>query len=261
MTKIQNLWPLIAIAFGLLAIPGFISGGHTTAAAAYQDEGRVRDEVAQDYQLNSGARVEVYSINGPVEIESGPAGTAHVHIIRTAPTQSDLDRRRVLIDASPAGLEVHEEKNRSEARVNTHVILTVPSSVNLSVHGVNGAVKASNIEGQVNVNGVNGRVQIGQALQASTISGINGAVVVNLVQLGQQGLHINGINGAIELHFSESLNANLAVDGVSGGVYTEVPNMTVQGRFSASNFRAQLGSGGPTISLSGINGRVHITGN
>jgi DUF4097 and DUF4098 domain-containing protein YvlB len=257
----KMLMMLIAVTIGLLGARGSVRAGHTTAAGIYQDDGRARDEVAQDYPLNSGARVEVYSINGPVDIETGPSGTAHVHIIRTAPTQSDLDRRRVLIDADPGSLQVHEEKNRSEAHVTTHVILTVPSAVNLSIHGVNGAVKAPNIEGRVNVNGVNGRVQIGQALEASSISGINGAVVVSLVRLGQQGLRLNGINGAIELHFSESLNADLAVDGVNGGVYTEVPNMTVQGRFSSTNFRAQLGSGGPTISLSGINGRVHVTGN
>jgi DUF4097 and DUF4098 domain-containing protein YvlB len=85
-------------------------------------------------------------------------------------------------------------------------------------------------------------------------------VAISLVRPGLQGLHISEINGTIELHFSATVNAELDVKGVNGGVYTDLPNMTVQGKFSSRNFHAQVGTGGPAISVSGVNGRVHITG-
>jgi DUF4097 and DUF4098 domain-containing protein YvlB len=225
-----------------------------------QDEDAFKDAVDQTYQLSPGAHVEVSAINGPVEIETGAFSQAEVHIKRSAPTQADLDRVHVLIDHSPSSLSVHEEKHRSESHVKTHVILRVPAQIDLSLHGINGHVKAGDIDGPVNISGINGRVEIGQAVESSTISGVNGAVSISLLKLGQQGLRLSGINGAIDLHFSESLNADLEVSSINGGVYTDLPNVTVQGKMNARNFHAQLGSGGPVISLSGINGRVHIGG-
>jgi DUF4097 and DUF4098 domain-containing protein YvlB len=237
---------------------------HTGATALgplpSQDEDTVKDELDQTYQLSPGAHVEVSSINGPVEIETGSFSQAEVHIKRSAPTQADLDRVHVLIDHSASSLSVHEEKHRSESHIKTHVILRVPTQIDLSINGINGHVRAGDVEGTVNISGINGRVEIGQAVESSTISGINGAVSISLAKLGQQGLRLSGINGAIDLHFSQSLNANLEVSSINGGVYTDLPNVTVQGKLNARNFHAQLGSGGPVISLSSINGRVHISG-
>ena len=257
LLKKTRLLALLVVAAGSLMI---VAGSNvrTTSLAAAEDD-QAHDEINQTYQLSPGAQVEIYSINGPVEVETGSGSSAQVHVIRSAPSQADLDKRKVLIDATATSLAIHEEKSHSEGHIKTQVILTVPAQINLNVHGINGAVKVANIEGKINLNGINGRVQVDQAMEASSISGINGHVSVNLVRVGAQGLKLSGINGAIELHFAESVNANLEADGINGGIYTELPNLTIQGKVSTRNFRAQVGSGGPVVSLTGINGKVHLT--
>jgi hypothetical protein len=226
-----------------------------------QDDGKVKNEITRNCQLTAGARVEIYSINGPIEIETTAGSETEIHITRTSSSQRYLDRaRKVLIDCSPSDLQIHEEKSGSEDHVKTHVMLKVPARIDLSLHEINGAVNAANVEGRVNMNSVNGRVQIGQAVESSAISNINGKVTISLVRPGLQGLHISEINGTIELHFSATVNAELDVRGVNGGVYTDLPNVTVQGKLSSRNFHARVGTGGPAISVSEVNGKVHITG-
>jgi len=245
----------IGAAFILAVVP------HALKASPTDDQGddkwSFKDETNQSYNLSSGARVEVSGINGRVEISPGSA--AQVHIIRTAPTEEDLTHHRIIVQNSGNSLIVRgESENHSHARVRQHVILTLPTGVQLRVSGVNGPVDVGDIDGPVDVQGINGRVNIGRAIEHSNIDGINGSITISLATLGEQGIHVSGVNGKINISLSEGVNADLEVIIINGVVSSDLP-MTVQGKWGPRDFRARLGSGGAPISISGVNGQVKIS--
>jgi len=222
------------------------------------DQWPFKDETNQSYNVSSGARVEVSGINGKVEVSPG-SGAAQVHIIRTAPTEEDLTHHRIIVQSSDGSLIVRgESEHNSHARVRQHVILTVPTGVQLSVSGVNGPVQVGDIDGPVDVHGVNGKVEIGRAIEHSTISGINGSITISLSQLSERGMHVSGVNGRINISLAAGINADLEVSSINGNVSSDLP-LTVQGKWGPRDFRARLGSGGAPISISGVNGQIRIS--
>ena len=254
----SRLITLIVVGMFALALAPRLSGARVQESR-FGDELRERDEIRQSYQLSPGASIEVSGINGPVEIDTAASATAEVHIIRSANTQEDLSHHRITVDASPSSLIVRGEDDRSRARVRQHVMLTVPRASSLKVSGVNGRVKAGEFDGAVTVSGINGKVEVGQATGYSSVTGVNGAITITLARLGERGLHMSGINGSIELKFADDLNAELEVNSINGHVYTEVPNVTMQGKWGPTSFHARIGSGGAPITISGVNGRIRLT--
>ncbi|MEJ7577988.1 MAG: hypothetical protein WKF74_13410 [Pyrinomonadaceae bacterium] len=221
-----------------------------------------RDEIRQSHQLAPGATVEVASINGSVTIETSETNTAEVLVVRSARERGDLQRRRVIVEATPQSLVVRGEKEERNSwrggDVRQRVVLRLPRRVEMTVRGVNGRVSVGELEGAARLSGINGRVEVAQAIGYSEVSGINGAVQLTIAQLGERGLRMSGINGAIDLRFDPEVNADLSISGHNGGVDTQLPNVTLQGKLNRSNLRARIGAGGAPITLSGINGRVRL---
>jgi hypothetical protein len=223
-----------------------------------------RDEFHQSYPLSAGARVEVQGINGSVQVETSPGGTAEVHIVRSARNRDDLEYRKVIVEHTANSLIVRSEKEgewRGPGRnrdVRQRVMLRLPRQVDLGVSGVNGQVGVGEIDGPVRLSGINGRVEVAQAMGYSNISGINGRVKITISQLGEKGIHVSGVNGGVELYFSEELNADLDVTGINGSVNTDISNVTVFGKLDRQNFHAKIGSGGSPIKVTGINGHVKL---
>jgi hypothetical protein len=224
-----------------------------------------KDVFQQSYQLSAGARVEVRGINGSVEIETGPGGTAEVNIVRSARNREDLEFRKIIVEQTATSLIIRSEDDRERSGfgrnrdVRQRVKLLLPRAVDLAVSGVNGRVGVGEIDGPVRLSGINGRVEVAQAMGYSDISGINGRVRVTIAQLGTRGIHVSGVNGGVELFFAEELNADLDVTGINGSVNTDVANVTVLGKVDRHNFHAKIGSGGSPIKVSGINGHVKLS--
>lgn len=227
--------------------------------------GDVRDEIRKNFELAPGARVEVSGINGAVKIETSDSKTADVYIERTAGSQEILNRRKIVIEATATSLTIRGEKGDSSflsqvfgSSPRESVILKLPRQVAIVTKGVNGAVKIGEIDGPVEVSGINGKVEVAEATGSAEFSGINGSITVALRQLGQGGVEISGINGNIELRLGEGVNADLKAHGMNGSVISDLPNVVVD-KSSRGNYTARIGSGGNSISASGINGNIRLT--
>lgn len=228
---------------------------------ASQGGQKERDEFRQSYRLDRGAVVEIIGINGPVEVGSSDDGSAEVYVVRSAKNRDDLSYHKVNVTQTEGRLIIKGEGDKGWGRsreVHQHVVVRLPRQVELIVKGVNGGVNVAEIDDSVTLTGINGRVEVEQASGYCVLSGINGSVVVNFDRIGERGVKISGINGKIELRVNDSFNADLSVTGINGNVITDVPNVTVEGRLSPSNFKAKIGSGGFPINISGVNGNVRI---
>jgi len=229
-----------------------------------QSAGDAREEIRKSFELASGARVEVSGINGWVKIETSDSKTADVYIERMGASQEVLNRRKITIDSTPAGLTIRGEKSDSSflSRIfgsspTEHVTLRLPRQISLVTRGVNGSVTAGEIDGAVEVHGINGKVDIAQAAGSAEFNGINGNISVGMKQL-DKGIDIHGINGNIELRLSDGVNADLEAHGMNGSVTSDLPNVAVD-KTSHGSYSAQIGKGGRSISASGINGNIRLT--
>jgi hypothetical protein len=270
MKKIILIVVLIAVA----GIAGLVRS-HTRSGGSIREwslgintqnpsTGDAREEIRKSYELSPGARVEVSGINGSVKIETSESKTADVYIERIGASQETLNRRKIIIDSTPASLTIRGEKGDSGflaemfgSKPSERVTLRLPRQVSLVMKGVNGAVVVGEIEGPVEVHGINGKVQIEQASGSAAFKGINGNISVGLKQLDKGGIDISGINGNIELRLGENVNADLETHGMNGSVTSDLPNVVVdKGRHGS--YSAQIGRGGNSISASGINGNIRL---
>ncbi|MDQ5845939.1 MAG: hypothetical protein M3539_11670 [Acidobacteriota bacterium] len=266
---------LVVLLVGIAGIAGIVrtyskSGGSVAKwpLSLHQEKhsaADVREEIRKSFELSPGAKVDVSGINGAVKIETSDTRTAEIYIERTADSQEALTRRKVTIESTGAKLTIKGEKGDGNflsrmfgSSPRENVTLRLPRQISLATTGVNGSVKVGEIDGSVEITGINGRVEIAQASGSAEFSGINGNVSVALKQLGK-GVDINGINGNIELRLGEGVNADLEAHGMNGSVTSDLPNVVVD-KSSRGNYTARIGTGGSSISASGINGNIRLTG-
>lgn len=241
---------------------GWANGPGTTG----QSTGEARDEIRKSYELSPGAQIEVSGINGAVNIETSDSKTAEVYIVRTAKNPEALNRRKITIENTPTSLTVRGQRGDMGffdrlfgSNPTEHVTLKLPRQISLVTKGVNGSVIVGEVDGAVEVHGVNGRVEVGQATGSAEFKGINGNVSVALKQLAKEGVNISGINGNIELRLASGVNGDLEAHGMNGSVRSDMAEVVVEKSDHGSKYYAHIGSGGATISVSGINGNVRLT--
>jgi hypothetical protein len=269
MKKIVLVVLLLGIAGVAGVVRSYTKGPHRSWPLVIngdkQSSGSAREEIRKSYDLSAGARVEVSGNNGWVKIETSDRKTADVYIERTGESQEVLNRRKITIENTATGLTIRGEKGDAPflsrmfgTKPTEHVTLRLPKQISLVTNGVNGSVTYGGIEGSVEVNGVNGKVDIVQASGSAEINGINGNVSVGLAKIGKDGVDLSGINGNIELRLGEEVNASLETHGMNGQVTSDLANVVVD-KSSHGSYSAQIGSGGSSISASGINGNIRLT--
>jgi DUF4097 and DUF4098 domain-containing protein YvlB len=203
-------------------------GGVATQTARTRGDFQERDEINRTYQLAPGARVEVSSIRGPVEIVNTDSATAEVQIIRTARTRADLEYHKIEVEQTAnslvvKGIQEPEQRRRENIQVNHHVILKLPRQIDLAVTSVSGSLKIGDVDGQTVVSSISGSANIGNVggkLQVSSISG-------NL-EVGNVGAEarVNSISGNLRLG---QVNGSLDVSSVSGSLNATLASLSTQG--------------------------------
>ena len=234
--------------------------GLTTESAQRRDF-QERDEFNQTYQLGPGARVEVSSIRGHVDIVNSDTTTAEVQIIRTAHRRADLDYHKIEVEQTGNSLVVRgvqepEERRRENIQVDHQVILKLPRSIDLSVSSVSGPIKVGDVDGQTHVSSISGSAKIGNVggkLQVSSISG-------NL-DVGNVGAEarVSSISGNLRLG---QVNGSLDVSSISGTLNATLVSLSPQGIHIQSvsgsveiGFKSEVNA---DFSAEHISGEVHL---
>ena len=258
-----------AAILGMWRAGGGVRQGLSRAVGMSNDspQGEARDEIRRSFELPAGARVDVQGINGKVEITTSQTNTAEVYVLRNARSSAALSRREVIIEQTANGLLVKGRQARHSgfwehlfgSNPNEEVTIKAPRNIALALKGINGQVTSGDIDGPLEAKGINGRVELGQANDSAEISGINGNISVGLTRLGERGVRVSGVNGRIELKLASGLNADLTASGMNGNVRSEIPDVNVDKDPFGSRYSAHIGSGGPLITIKGINGNVRLT--
>ena len=106
------------------------------------------------------------------------------------------------------------------------------------------------------LNSIAGHVSAGP-LQAAEMSSLASGLSVQINQIGERGVNLSSIVGGIELGLSDKLNAQFVANSIIGNVVSNIPSikLSTEGR---SDFQAQIGSGGPRITISSVRGGIRL---
>ena len=216
----------------------------------------VRSEIHRQYQLAPNTTVEISVIPGSVEIETISGQSAEINIANSAETQADLNCLETPIEQTPQKLVIHSKSRCNNVRASQRVTLKLPRNVNLDLKQIAGHLRIGPTEGMVRLNSIAGHVSTG-SVQAAEMSSLAGGLSMEIKQLGERGVRLSSIVGGIELALADNLNAQFEASSIIGNVVSDIPNikLSTDGR---SDFEAQIGSGGPLISISSVRGGIRL---
>jgi hypothetical protein len=222
-----------------------------------------RSEINQTFTLAPGASVRVNDIAGPVEVTTWDGETAEVHVVQSARTRADLERKKILVENTPSSLAVFTEPRRdgdrwNRVQVRQRVTLKVPRRVNLTINDVAGRVNVGQIDGTIQINDIAGPVDVVLVNGSPRIHDIAGPVTLSVGEIGADGLRINDIAGPVEVTIARDTNADVQIMDIAGRISVDVPGVTVLGKVSPENFNGKIGGGGPAIAINDIAGSVTI---
>ena len=198
------------------------------AVAPVQREFTEREEANQTYRLTAGARVEVSSIRGSVDITTSDSDTAEVTIIRTARTRADLDYHKIEVEQTGnslvvRGIQEPEERRHKNVQVNHHVILRLPRRIDLTVNSISGTLKSTDLDGPTRVNSVSGSVELGNVNGKLQVNSVSGNVDVGNVGADAR---VNSVSGSVGLG---QVDGSLEVTSVSGSLNVTLASLSPQG--------------------------------
>jgi hypothetical protein len=236
--------------------------GAQTARADDGDYGE-RDEINKTVTLSPGASVTISDISGPVEIETSNGDTAEIHVVRSARSRADLEKKKIVVESTPTSLSIHTEQHAGmhwdRVEVRQRVTLTLPRRVALHVNDVAGSVRVGEIDGDLRISDVAGSLKIGRVDGSPHVNDIAGSVMIGVGEIGAEGVHISDIAGRLEVVVASDANADVDIGDISGSIDVRSANVTATGKIDPEHFRGKIGGGGPQIAISDIAGSVTLS--
>jgi ribosomal protein S28E/S33 len=232
--------------------------------------------------------LRISNIWGGVIVRTGKSGQITVSAVelRSAPDQERFDRSfesirlEVTADASGVSLLVGDPDERWHrmnecrgCRLDIQFEVLVPPGAIIDVGTVmDGRVDIEGVTGSVSASNVNGPVKVGDIHECTSIESVNGKVDVSFATSPVSDCSIETINGDITLAVPEGTGLDIKLDLFNGDLSSqltvgplELPAMiehTMENghdQYRIQKFSGlRIGAGGPTYSISSMNGDVRI---
>jgi DUF4097 and DUF4098 domain-containing protein YvlB len=250
------------------AILGLLCALLYATAANAKDYGKLTEEFHHTYPLGAGGRVELDNINGAVHITVWDKDEVKVDAVKYANTKERMDEAEIEVENGSSYVSIrtkYRDHNHTWDRdgwnnpASVEYTLTVPRNARLDeiklingpldIHGVAGEVRASCINGHMTAEGLQGRVKL---------ESVNSRMDVQFERLSNSPVELSSVNGGIELTLPSDAKAEVEASTVSGSIEDEFGLHVNNHRYVGHDLRGELGSGGPRIELSNVNGRIEI---
>ncbi len=246
----------------------------------------------ETYSVNDDHPLVVISnIWGSVRVRAGEPGQIKVTVDenRSAPSRESLERSletlRLHINADSSSLSmVVGEPDRNwrrmdrcrGCRLDLQFDVFVPPGSEIDVSTVmDGRVSVEGITGRVAASNVNGPVSVAGIHDCSLVESVNGAVELQFSRAPNEDCGIETINGDITVGLPAGAGLDVALDQFNGRTTSEfdvdalaiparVEQTTQDGRYTyriEQPAGIRLGAGGPTFTLTSLNGDIQIKEN
>jgi len=220
-----------------------------------------------DGRVPAGGTVEVKNINGGIRAVLATGNEVVVDATKRGKkddpdaVQIDVTQEgnRLIICArypSPSGdLNDCESQNIQDFDVNVEFEIQVPAGLRFEPQTVNGGIEVVNLKGAVEATTVNGSVEVSTTGSAE-VHTVNGSITAVLGKLDGD-LEFETVNGAIEVSLPARSNFDLDARAANGSIDTDLA-VAVSGRVKRNHLKGQVGSGGPNLRLSTVNGGITL---
>lgn len=228
--------------------------------------------------LAAGRTIEVRGVNGSISATPASGNTIEVTARKRAGQGGDPSNVEVRVDEDGSGVVIcavyldrtagegcngnnrrrdRDADNDNSDNVSVHFLVRVPASIKFEGRMVNGDVSATGLVADAEVSTVNGNVEVSTRGVAEA-SSVNGNVEATMGSSDWTGpLEFSSVNGEVTVTLPANADADVRASTVNGDIETDFP-LTVTGRFGPRNMRGTIGSGGPVIEMSSVNGRVAL---
>jgi DUF4097 and DUF4098 domain-containing protein YvlB len=136
----------------------------------------------------------------------------------------------------------------------------VPQTTDLTIKAHNGGISVSDVRGQIHFEGHNGGVHLKRVAGDVTGSTVNGGVQVELTGAIWEGhqLEVSTQNGGVSINMPSSYSAHVQAETRNGHISSDFPMMLADGATRPRKVEFNIGSGGPVIHLTTVNGGVSL---
>lgn len=250
-----------------------------TLALAMSTVAYAGDEVTEtiDRTLNvpAGTELEIDNVNGSVTVSGWDQPRVRIYAVKKARSrdssaaQQALKALRVVVEQTDRSIEIHTvypKKNDlgifdlllgSSVDASVRYEISVPRSMNVTADTVNGAIKVSNVAGEIELDTTNGRIEVANCSGSVEASTTNGAIGVELLSAKSgKDMRFETTNGRISLALPATLAADIDASTTNGSVHSDLPLSTT--RVSRTTIKGTLNGGGPKIRLRTTNGGIDI---
>lgn len=139
--------------------------------------------------------------------------------------------------------------------------LHVPRKADVRVDATNGGIVVEDVRGRIDAHTVNGGIVLGDVNGDIRGETVNGGLRVELAneKWDGPGLDLKTVNGGVTLAVPSGFSGELDASTSNGGISVDFP-ITISGLMNnRRQIRGTLGSGGPRIRLSAVNGGISIS--
>lgn len=263
----------------LVVAAGFIAVGATAAVFARGGEQDRPLQVADGFSwrgsIDSGDVLEIKGVNGPIVVER--ASGSQIEVTAQAEGRRSDPRTVTIVQVEHAGGitlcavyptpegerenycapgdDGHMNLERNDVEVSFHV--TLPEGVTFHGRTVNGDVEAMGLDSDVRLTTVNGDVDLSTTGRAEATT-VNGSIEAAFGNADiREELTFSTVNGSITLDVPDDIDADLDASWLNGELESDLP-FTLQGGMRKDGARGVLGEGGPLLSLTTVNGSIHL---
>jgi DUF4097 and DUF4098 domain-containing protein YvlB len=237
-------------------------------AHASDHRGAFTEEFHQTYALTPDGRVQLDNINGAVHISTWDQNEVKVDAVKYADSKDRLDEARIEIDSSKEHLSIRTKypdhdltfnRGSHDNPASVEYTLTVPRTARLDeIKLINGALDVTGVTGEVHASCINGHLEAHNLSGRAELSTINGHLDARFDQLAGSSIDLNTVNGSVELTIPSDSSAEIEASTVSGGIENDFGLHVNHHRVVGHDLRGELGTGGPHIKLTSVNGHIEI---
>ena len=245
-------------ATSLLLGSALILSAGALAMSAADPPYTVHERIVKSFRLASGSRIDISTIAGPVEIDTTATRSAEVEVVRSAPTQADLDCGEIVIEQTGSTLTIRSETKCDNVRSSHVVQLSVPRDVDLRLRNIAGHVRIGSTDGMVRLESIAGHVEAAGLREARMISLARG-LALTVSDLSGHGIHVSSVMGGIDLDVGSRADAEVIIRSVEGDIDNDVRGVRIT-EIDETGQRAVIGSGRGKIEIESVIGTVRIHG-
>lgn len=235
--------------------------------------------------LSPGSSFEAQTHNGSITIKGADVADCNVTATIVARARTDEDAMEVAeqtqVSLEPMGGDLILKIKKPEYMINRSVSVSldcvVPDRVDLKLGSHNGAMKITNItgqidatthngraaakkiSGQVKLNTHNGRVECEEISGDAQLKTHNGGVKLAYSGTAEPVCDISIVthNGSIELTTPDNYSAQVEASTHNGSINTDLP-ITVTGKVSKNRLKGTIGDGRGKLHLETHNGSIRL---